>query len=118
MTPTQAWFLFGVALSVAVLSVSLALLRGPLQHVLEDLLGSATRARFFAIAFFALLATSTLAGSLLPPDSIAGDAVARDSMHMNTARQLLAASLALLVGLGASGGLLLILIVNYESRRT
>jgi len=113
MPSALLWFSSGLGASAAVLFVCFQALRVPLTRVLRDLLASAARARFFRGVFFGLLTTSTLAGSLWPPGSDFGHA----AWHVIAARQLLAAGLALLLGLAASGGLLLILIAHHEARR-
>lgn len=117
MNPVVGWYLLGAVLPLGVLLVAMGLLDRLFARVLQDLLGSDQRARFFKAVFFAMLATATIAGSLLPARFLNLEAESLDALTSNTARQVLAAGLALLLGMGVAGGLLAILIAQYEWRR-
>ena len=117
MNAQLLWFSAGVALTALVLALAIALLGRPLRSVLGDLLGSPARARFFTTALCALLVSATLAGSLMPVEQLGATGASRRALELNLSKQLLAAGAALLLGLGAAGGLLLTLILKYEARR-
>lgn len=117
MSPREAWYLAGVGLPLLVLLLAFLALNRPMKRVLLDLFEQGNRARFIQRLLFAALVLITAAGALLP-ESLLDSRAASAGLHLqNSARQVLAAGVALLLGIGVMGAFLLHSILRYEERR-
>ena len=117
MSPPLLWYLGSLLLAALALLLALGLLSRLLNALLLDLLGTATRARFFTLLFCAALVSVTLAGALAPASLLDLEAQGTDQLIQNSSIQLLVACGALLSGLGCVGGFLLRLVQRYEAQR-